>query len=384
MPLVAYYFHLVTPVSLFANFVIVPLSSLALMANIGSLFCGNWFPFAGELFNHSGWLFMKWMVGTSHWFASLPMAFANVPAPSIFACAVYYTLLFTLLNGWLFVPRKRPLSAALLVFATLTCAWTWHAETRTAKITILPLSGGDSVFVDCAGRANDLLVDCGNENAAQFTLEPFLRAQGVNSIANLVLTHGDLRHVGGTDWIQQNFSVQKILTSEVPAKSSTYRQLLSKLHEQPERWKALADGDSLGVWMVLHPKHSDKFPQSDDNALVLRGRVFGKTILLLSDLGRPGQNVLMERHADLRADIVVAGLPAQGEPLSNALLERIQPGLIIITDCEFPATGRASRKLRERLSKQTARVIFCRDVGAVTLNFNAKGISVQVGSRAKE
>src|SRR5207237_1347177 len=41
MPLVACYFHLFTPISLLANLVVVPLGSLALMSNLGSLLCGG-------------------------------------------------------------------------------------------------------------------------------------------------------------------------------------------------------------------------------------------------------------------------------------------------------------------------------------------------------
>ena len=61
------------------------------------------------------------------------------------------------------------------------------------KLTVLPLNGGHSVFVDAPGRKNDWLVDCGNDSAVEFTLKPFLRAQGVNRIQRLVLTHGDLK-----------------------------------------------------------------------------------------------------------------------------------------------------------------------------------------------
>ena len=42
--------------------------------------------------------------------------------------------------------------------------------------------------------------------------------------------------------------------------------------------------------------------------------------MLLSDLGRPGQNALLDQGIDLGADIVVTGLPDKGEPLCDALL----------------------------------------------------------------
>ena len=76
---------------------------------------------------------------------------------------------------------------------------------------------------------------------------------------------------------------------------------------------------------------------------------------------------------DLRADIVVAGLPNEGEPLSDALLDAIQPKIIIIADSEFPANRRASRELKERLARSKIPVIYTRDSNAVTIFVNKSG-----------
>ncbi len=88
---------------------------------------------------------------------------------------------------------------------------------------------------------------------------------------------------------------------------------------------------------------------------MLLGNLSGTKILLLSDLGRDGQSALLERTNDLRADIVVAGLPTEGEPLCDALLDAIQPKVIVIADSEFPANRRASRELKERLARKRCR-----------------------------
>ena len=55
LPLIAYYFHMITPVNLPANLLIVPLSSLTLVANAGALACAGWAPYLTSLFNHTGW-----------------------------------------------------------------------------------------------------------------------------------------------------------------------------------------------------------------------------------------------------------------------------------------------------------------------------------------
>jgi competence protein ComEC len=120
---------------------------------------------------------------------------------------------------------------------------------------------------------------------------------------------------------------------------------------------------------VLHPDPGDRFPQADDNPLVLSAVIGGHRILLLSDLGRAGQDALLQRTPDLRADIVVTGLPVQSEALGEALMDAIQPRLIIVADSDFPSAERASPKLHERLARRGVPVIYTRAAGAATIEW---------------
>ena len=203
-------------------------------------------------------------------------------------------------------------------------------------MTVLPLNGGHAVFVDAAGRKNDWLVDCGDENAVDFTLKPFLRAQGVNRIPRLVLTHGDLQNTGGAALLDQLFGVGEIYTSPVRFRSAAYRKIVAEFDRPPARHRIIRRGDTAGCWQVLHPEARDDFDRADDAALVLPGNLNGVRVLLLSDLGRKGQSALLARTNDLRADVVMAGLTDDGEPLCDALLDAVQPKIIVVTDSEFP------------------------------------------------
>ena len=94
-------------------------------------------------------------------------------------------------------------------------------------------------------------------------------------------------------------------------------------------------------------------------------------VLLASDLGAAGQNALFARHPEVRAEIVIAGLPTRGEPLAAEWLTALHPILIVITDSEFPATRRAPRELVERLRRSGATVLLTRECGAVTVEMRA-------------
>lgn len=369
IPLVAHYFHLFTPVSLLANLLIVPLSSAALACNLASLAVGGWFPAGAELFNHSAWFWMVLMVRISEWAARFPGGCFHVASPSLLAFTLYYAAVISLMAGWLRHPKRRIWTGATL--ALLACGWlaAWLAGRSITRLTILPLHGGEALYLEGRAARRDWLVDCGNAAAVEFTTKPFLRARGVNRLSHLLLTHGDVRHVGGAESIQRDFSVRQVLLNEARFRSPTYRRLSEMLSVLPEHMRTFQRSEALGPWTVLHPEARDAFPQADDNAAVLRGQVAGTRVLLLSDLGKAGQNRLMQREPDLRADIVVSGLPAQAEPLTDALLEAIQPKVIVITDAEQPATEHASRRLQARLARHGVPVLYTRETGAVTIEF---------------
>jgi ComEC/Rec2-related protein len=383
IPLSAKYFHLFSPVSTPANIVAVPLGTLALMSNLGALVCGTWFPWATGLFNHSAWFFMSAMTAVSEFSTKIPGAFFYVPAPSWLEIGIYYAVLVGALSGWLFAPQRRIWSAAALILLVAGYAWHWQTTRSEIKLTVLPLNGGHAVFVDAAGRKNDWLVNCGDENAVNFTLKPFLRAQGVNQVRRLVLTHGDLQNAGGAELLNKLFGIGEIYTSPARFRSNAYREIIAEFEKQPRRHRIINRGGTAGCWQVLHPDATDNFEHADDASLVLLGNFYGTRILLLSDLGREGQSALLSRTNNLRADVVIAGLPDEGEPLCDALLDAAQPKVIVIADSDFPATRRASPKLRARLEQKGIPVIYTRPAGAVTILLRPDGWELQTMDKQK-
>jgi ComEC/Rec2-related protein len=376
IPLSAKYFHLFSPISTPANIVAVPLGTLALMSNLGALVCGAWLPWATVLFNHAAWFFMVAMTDVSEWATKVPGAFFYVPAPTWLEIGIYYAVIVGGLSGWLFAPRRRIWSAAVLILIVATYCWRWEQSRDETDLTVLPLNGGHAVWVDAAGQRNDWLVNCGDENAVQFTLKPFLHAHGVNRVRRLVLTHGDARDCGGAEPLNELFGVGELWTSNARFRSAAYREAVSEF-EKSSRQKIFNCGDTAGCWRILHPGATNGFPQADDSALVLLGTFHGARILLLSDLSRTGQDALLAHTNDLHADIVVAGLPNEGEPLCDALIDAIRPKAIVIADSESPATRRAGRALHERLEQKEIPVIYTRTAGAVEIVTDKHGWKLQ-------
>ena len=373
IPLAAKYFHLVSPVSTLANLPAVPLGALALMSNLGALICGHWLPWFTEVFNHAAWFFMVAMTWVSEEATKLPGAYFYVPEPSLVSIALYYGVLMAAFSGW-FKTSKRIIGGGVVLALIGACyLWQWEASRGTTELTVFPLNGGQAIYVDADGRANDWLLNCGNEEAAQSTLKDFLRGQGVNRIPRLVLMDAAVRDCGGTKLLNTQFGVDELWTTGARFRSPAYREAVAVFDGKAGRHQIFSYGGTNGCWRVLFPMATNSLAKADDSPLVLMGNFNGTRVLLLSDLSRSSQSELLSHTNDLRADIVIAGLPEEGEPLCNALIEAIRPKVMVIADSEFPANRHASAALKQRLEQTKIPVIYTRDSRAVTISVDQRG-----------
>lgn len=306
------------------------------------------------------------MVAVSEWLVQLPHAFFYVASPGVMDFVIYYTTLIAFTSGLVFRQGWRLTAVFWLIAVIVFYGWQMRIAQRTTTLTALPLNGGSAIFIR-DGQAGDLMIDCGASNSVKFITQPFLQAQGVNHLPQLILTQGDIRDMGGAGLIDATFPIEQILASAVKFRSSAYRKTVNDTEAFPKVKRTLQPGNSIGDWQVLYPYPTNNFSQADDNSLVLKGEIRGLKILMLSDLGLTGQRDLVGRESDLTADIVFTGLPERSEPLGNRLLEKIKPRLIVVMDSQLPATKRASRSLRERLEQQEIPVIYARNAGAITL-----------------
>ncbi|MGA2557627.1 MAG: ComEC/Rec2 family competence protein, partial [Verrucomicrobiota bacterium] len=382
LPLTAYYFHLCSPVGVPANMVVVPLTALALMSCMASLLTGGWFPGLAVLFNHAAWFWMKCIMAASQWSAHWAVGNWHVAAPRPVTFVWYYAVLLAVFTGWIFRVRRKGLVWAGLVLLSALWLADWEEQRGTARLDVLALRGAPALFAAGWGTNRDLLADCGNAESAGGIVKPFLCAQGVNRLEDFCLTAGYQQSVGGAEIVLTNFRPAAVFTGPARVRSPAYRRVAAELARTPGLWRTVQDGDGLDGWSVLYPGAEDQFAAAaDEVSLALQRTIHGHSVLLLSALAREGQILLMNRHPELRAEIVVAGLPSRDEPLMEPLLDMLRPKLIIIADSETPATRGAPAKLRERLAqRRDARVLYCRDTGSLTLLIRRAGWEVRDAS----
>src|SRR6266536_490880 len=338
LPLVLWYFHLVTPISLLANLVVVPIAFFVLAIALLSLLSAPLLPWVAVIFNNANWALATLVIGVVHLFAQIPGGHFYVEQPH-----------------W---PQKL-----------------------VAKITVLDLGAGAAVHLQT--ESANWLFDCGNDRSYERVVREYLHWAGVNRLSGLLLTHGDALHLGGTAQLLDDFPRVRVLDNPTPDRSTIHRRLQHLFQDRGIKPAALAAGDSFRISRevtahVLFPPRYFSSPIADDQAYVIQVLVGpAASILFMSDSGSKTEQALLARHLDLRTNIIVKGQHHSGQSGSEAFLDAARPRLIIASSRDFPDHERISDTWVETLQERGIKLFRQDQTGAVTLRFRHDGWEAQ-------
>src|SRR5881275_538229 len=178
LPLVLWYFHLITPSSLLANLVVVPIAFFILAVALLSIVVAPIASGLSLIFNNANWSLASAVIALVHWFAQLPGSHYYVAEPH-----------------W---PKRL-------------------------KITVLDAGAGAAVHLH-ASRA-DWLFDCGSGRDYEIRLRSYLHLAGINRIDGLLLTHGDSLHIGATENLLRDLVPTVLIDNPAADRSTVHRRL---------------------------------------------------------------------------------------------------------------------------------------------------------------
>jgi beta-lactamase superfamily II metal-dependent hydrolase len=262
LPLILWYFHLVTPISLLANLVVVPIAFFVLAVALLSLLTTPLLPWVGLVFNNANWTLATLVIGIVHLFAQIP-------------------------GGHFYVGEPH-----------------W-GDRISAKMTVLDLGAGAAVHVQVNGH--DWLIDCGSERSYERIVREYLHWAGVNRLTGLVLTHGDSQHIGGVTQLLSDFPRVRLIDNPAPDRSLIHRRvarLVSGLKGRGCKPAELAAGDNFhlsrdAIAHVLFPPRGFTGATADDQALVIlfTSENCSKSALIITDSHTKSEDV----HGCLRS-----------------------------------------------------------------------------------
>ena len=276
---------------------------------------------------------------------------------------------------WILAPRGFPLrmfGGILLLPMFLIQPAT--PPTGTARIWVFDVGQGLAVAVRTQHHA--LLFDTGPDYAGEADsgnriLVPALRGLGVDRLDTLILSHGDIDHIGGTQSLLQAMPTDRILTSlDSDDRRLTGMPVAAPCHDSMQwEWDGVH-------FEVLHPPEKAAAKRHDnDQSCVLRIRAGERHILLTGDIEKASEARLLQLHPDkLPADLLVA--PHHGSRSSSgpAFVAAVNPPYVVFTAGYRNRFRHPHPEVVRRYTKQGTHILRSDRDGAISIDLEPAGI----------
>ncbi len=326
--LIIWYFYLITPISLLANLLVVPIAFCVLAVGMMSLLAAPLSGWLSLVFNNANWSLSQAILGLVQVFSQLPGGHAYVERPH----------------------------------------WPVFAQT---EITVLDAGAGAAVHLRTEGE--DWLFDAGSARNYEGFLRDYLHSRGIDRLDGLFLSHGDSLHIGGAAAVLDEFRPRRVIDNAAADRSRIHHVLIDRL---PDRQRVAA-GDLIRISRhvtahILYPPAEYEAKAADDEALVVRVDIGKDRVLFVSDSGRKTEGVLLAQPNELRSDVLIKGCHYSGEASREEFLDAVHPRLIVATSFDFPARERIPDDWAQMVRDRGIALFRQDETGAVKLEFFEK------------
>jgi competence protein ComEC len=301
LPVTVQNFYIVTPLSLAANLVIVPVSFLVFFAGIVFFLTTGWAP----AFLCLAPLVMKGLIGffivALEMIERLPGAYFITGKLNLFL----WLLMTAGIGYFLWTQKiKRPLARAGVILIFLSGIFLAQEGLRRLprdfQMTVLDVGQGDAIYLEFP-KGGNLLMDAGQagqSDRGRWVVGPFLRFKGVRTIDLLAISHPQADHIGGMPYLLEEFQVKKVMGPGKPYSSRLYKNLKEKIKKEKARVISASEGMEIKDFkdvqiFVLNPRKDQRSKNINNDSVVLKV-VYGRvSFLLTGDIEEEGMRRIL-------------------------------------------------------------------------------------------
>ncbi len=329
-PLTALHFGLVTPISVLAGIVLIPLVFVLLCAALLAVALNSVSTPAASLVNQLNAYVAKGCTLTAEGFAAVP--------------------------GGHFQLRQdhRPF------------------------LLIYDLGRGAGAACFSGGGSGAVLFDCADPYSFKRRLAPSLRRQGIRP-DSVVLSHPDGNHLGGGPAVWRTFPIHQVVLPVEQSRSPAFRAWRDEAPPagikvlQAAEFRELLMPDGARLEMLLAPDPHSQNATADDRVAIFRLHWRGWKILFASDAGMSTEFELLDAATDVSADVIIAGRHRTDLSLTDPFLHAVNPQVIVASHSEFPVAEKLNPKSVSYWQSRGIQVIHQGETGAVTVRVDESG-----------
>jgi len=243
------------------------------------------------------------------------------------------------------------------------------------KISFLEVKLGDAILYQTPQNYR-ILIDTGKDASILGALDRQIHPL-YKRINLLILTHSDIDHIGGLEYLVRHYQVDEIWLSPMAQKSLEYQELIKRtplIKKIPQQtiWAPAAWKISPQTYLELIYPIDTTRADSNDQSLVLRLHSLDNAILLTGDLEAKGEFELMRTGALLKSNLLKIAHHGSATSSTLPFLKQVKPQFGIIQASSGNPFGHPHEEVLKSLSDLKINTMITRQYGDISFCLEKK------------
>lgn len=293
-----------------------------------------------------------------------------------------------------FEQRKQLILSIILVLVAFIGFSSLSKLNPNGRVIMLDVGQGDALLIKTPFNQDTVLIDTGGVLGFQAeedwkvrketdyhakNLVSAIKAEGVNRLDAVFLTHSDTDHIGNLDFLANEIPIQKLYIASGMEETATFLAELSEMNSLPRVTPVTAPNQitvNTLLFHVLNPQQ--KREGENDDSLVLLSQIGGVTWLFTGDLEENGEQDLIARYPHLKADILKVGHHGSNTSTSDPFLKRLNPRAAFISVGKKNRYGHPTPEVIDRLESRHIKIYRTDLNGAVHFIYNHRQKRIEI------
>ncbi|WP_416827302.1 DNA internalization-related competence protein ComEC/Rec2 [Ectobacillus polymachus] len=388
IPITLHYFGRLSPYSLLLNLIYVPyltfvIMPLALLVLIVSFLIPS-VPFFTTL--------LVWCISISNdllkWCNSLPFLQLTFGHSSVWLTCLYSICILFLFLAWEGkIGRSYFTHSIVCVVLIASFHYISPYLNPNGLVTFIDVGQGESILIRLPYNKATYLIDTGGMisfpkeewqkrkrtySVGENVVLPYLYHLGIKKIDKLILTHGDVDHIGAANEILNGIAIGELMVGKKKSPSIQEEEIIHLAREKNVRVREIQDGytwndDGVATFTILSPTGDET--KDNNQSIVLYTKLGGLQWLFTGDLEEEGEKQIMDRYPGLHVNVLKVGHHGSKSSTSEAFVQMLQPTTAIISVGQKNRYGHPHKEVLDRLNKHNITIWRTDEEGAITFTF---------------
>ena len=243
------------------------------------------------------------------------------------------------------------------------------------KVHFIDVGQADSILIEQDSKY--MLIDAGNNGDGKL-VKNYLIEEGVKTLEYVIGTHPHEDHIGGLDYVINDFNINKIYLPKATSTTKTFQDVVVAIKNKGMKVAVPKPGDSFNLGSakctILAPNSSD-YSSLNNNSVVIKLEFGGNSFLFTGDAESISEKEILDKGFNVSADLLKVGHHGSRTSTTDEFLSKVNPKYAVISCAAENDYGHPHKEIISKLKIKIIPIYRTDELGTIIATSDGKTIT---------